>query len=65
MTPQERKFIEAADEIYSAIVEAASRQLFTVRLAKAKKEFANASNGWGDHPAKLEDAARRAAKPQT
>jgi hypothetical protein len=61
MTEHERRFIDAADELYSAVAEAISLDIaMPTRVRDTMRELANASNAWLAHPAKLEEAARRA-----
>lgn len=58
MNTKERRFVAAADDLYSAISQG-SRMAWPPHLVKAMDEFAEASNIWSDHPGKLEEVARR------
>jgi len=52
----ERRFIAAADDLYAAFCESATNNFQREALA----EFASASNGWENHPAKCEARLREA-----
>lgn len=58
MSAEALKYIEQADELYSAVAEAIQVGFITTRLKHNRDDFAIVCNAWKDHPAKIADRAR-------